>query len=436
MAATLMAENKSPELLKVMERAKDPTFTFRALAHHLNEEALTRAYHRIRSNAAVGIDGITKEQYGQDLERNIRGLRERLRTKRWRHQPIRRIHIPKETGKSRPIGISTTEDKVVQEALRELLEVIYEPMFHEGSYGFRRGRSAHDALRSLNGMLFRGEVSWFLEIDVESFFDSIDRTMLLGMIQERVADGSLRRLIGKCLHVGVFDGEQYEEPEEGTVQGSVLSPVLGNIYLHHVLDQWFERDVVPRLRGQARLIRYADDALIGFSQEVDARKVLEALKRRFERYGLRLHPEKTRIVPFTRPDRTRNKGKAMATFDFLGFTHHWRRARSGRWMPWVRTRTARLRRFIRTIAAWCRSHRHLPVSEQHAALTQRIAGHFNYFGVNGNVPCLRHVLRACMVVWHKWLNRRSQRASKNWDAFNDMLRQYPLPKASVRVQFW
>jgi group II intron reverse transcriptase/maturase len=419
-----------------VERAKDPKFTFLALAHLIDEAALTRAYHRLRADAAVGIDGITKEQYGHELERNIRSLHERLRTKRWRHQPIRRIHIPKENGKSRPIGISSTEDKVVQEALRELLEAIYEPIFHDCSYGFRRGRSAHDALRSVNGMLFRGEVSWILEIDVESFFDNIHRKMLLEMLQERVVDGSLKRLVGKCLHVGVFDGDEYSEPEEGTVQGSVLSPVLGNLYLHHVLDGWFERDVVPRIRGRARLIRYADDAVIGFEHEADAWKVLEALKKRFERYGLRLHPEKTRVVPFMRPQGTTKKGKTKATFDFLGFTHYWRRVRSGRWMPWVRTRTARLRRFIGAVAGWCRSHRHEPVKDQHAALTRRIAGHFNYFGVNGNVPCLQYVLRACTVVWHKWLNRRSQRASKTWDEFNDLLQRYPLPQASVRVQFW
>jgi RNA-directed DNA polymerase len=436
MPATSIADDKSPELLKVVERAKDPKFTFLALAHLIDEAALTRAYHRLRADAAVGIDGITKEQYGQELERNIRDLHERLRTKRWRHKPIRRVQIPKENGKRRPIGISSTEDKIVQEALRELLEAVYEPIFHDGSYGFRRGRSAHDALRSLNGMLFRGEVSWILEIDVESFFDSVDRKMLIGMLQERVVDGSLKRLVGKCLHVGVFDGDEYSEPEEGTVQGSVLSPVLGNIYLHHVLDGWFERDVVPRIRGRARLIRYADDAVFGFELEADAWKVLEALRKRFERYGLRLHPEKTRVVPFARPDRATTNGKARATFDFLGFTHYWRRVRSGRWMPWIRTRTARLRRFIGAVADWCRSHRHKPVKEQHAALTRRIAGHFNYFGVNGNAPCLRHVLRACTVVWHKWLNRRSQRASKTWDEFNDLLQRHPLPQASVRVQLW
>jgi RNA-directed DNA polymerase len=436
MPATSIAEYKSPELLKVVERAKNPRFTFLALAHLIDEEALTRAYHRLRSDAAVGIDGITKEQYGHALEHNIRDLCDRLRTKRWRHKPIRRIHIPKDNGTSRPIGISSTEDKIVQEALRELLEAIYEPIFHDCSYGFRRGRSAHGALRSVNRMLFRGEVSWILELDVESFFDSVDRKMLVEMLKERVVDGSLLRLIGKCLHVGIFDGDEYSEPEDGTVQGSVLSPVLGNIYLHHVLDGWFERDVVQRIRGRARLIRYADDAVIGFEHEADAWKVLEALRKRFERYGLRLHPDKTRVMPFVRPARTTRTGKAKATFDFLGFTHYWRRARGGRWMPWIRTRTARLRRFIATVADWCRGHRHEPVKEQHAALTRRIAGHFNYFGVNGNVPCLRHVLRACTVVWFKWMNRRSQRASKTWTEFNELLRRHPLPQASVRVQLW
>ena len=436
MPATSMAETMSPELLKVMERAKNPQFVFLSLAHLIDEAALTRAFHRLRKDAAVGVDGVTKEQYEVQLESNIRDLRERLRTMRWRHKPIRRVLIPKEKGKERPIGISSTEDKIVQDALRELLEVIYEPIFRDCSYGFRRGRSAHDALRAVNRMLYPGKVSWILEIDIESFFDSIDRTMLQEMLQERVVDGSLKRLIGKCLHVGVLDGAEYSEPDEGTVQGSTLSPLLGNVYLHHVLDVWFERDVIPRLQGQAHLIRYADDAILGFEREDDARRVMSVLAKRFERYGLRLHPGKTRLLPFRRPVRSDRNGKGPATFDFLGFTHYWKRARSGYWTPQVKTRKARLRRFIVAVADWCRRYRHQEVKEQHAALTRRIAGHFNYFGVNGNVPCLRHVLRACEAVWHKWLNRRSQRARKNWEQFRDLLHGYPLPEARVRVQLW
>jgi group II intron reverse transcriptase/maturase len=431
-----MAETMSPEQLKVMERAKDPRFCFLSLAHLIDETALVRAFHRIRKDAAVGVDGITKEQYGQELENNVRDLHQRLRTMQWRHQPIRRVQIPKEKGSSRPIGISSLEDKVVQGALFELLEAIYEPLFKDFSYGFRKGRSAHDALRALNGVLHRGEGNWILELDVQSYFDSIEREMLKEMLRERVVDGSLLRLIGKCLHVGILDGEQYFEPDEGTAQGSLLSPILGNIYLHHVLDVWFDRDVKPRLRGRAHLVRYADDGVITFEREDDARRVMEVITKRFERYGLKLHPEKTRVVRYERPSKTDSTGKGPGAFDFLGFTHYWCRSRQGVWVPRVKTRSARLRRFINTVNAWCRSHRHQAVEEQHAALTRRIAGHYNYFAVNGNVSCLRHVHTACKAVWHKWLNRRSQRSRMNWTRFTDLLRDFPLPSVRVRVQLW
>ena len=436
MAATSMADTMSPELLKVMERAKDLNFVFLSLAHLIDEAALTRAFHRIRKDAAVGVDGITKEQYGQELENHVRDLHQRLRTMRWRHQPIRRVHIPKEKGKSRPIGISSVEDKVVQEALREVLDAVYEPLFRDCSHGFRKGRSAHGALRALNQVLYRREGMWILELDVQSYFDSIDRKMLMEILRERVVDGSLLRLIGKCLHVGVLDGEVYSEPGEGTAQGSVLSPVLGNVYLHHVLDVWFERDVLPRLRGKAHLIRYADDGVIAFEREDDARRVMAVIAKRFERYGLKLHPEKTRVVRYERPGNGRSSGMDPETFDFLGFTHYWCRSRKGIWVPRVKTRRARRRRFIIAVAEWCRRHRHDDVREQHAALTRRIAGHFNYFGVNGNVPALRDVARTCGAVWHKWLNRRSQRARLNWTRFDALLRDFPLPKAQVRVQLW
>jgi len=436
MAATQSAENISTGLLKVMERAKDPQLVFTSLAHLLNEDALTRAFHRIRKDAAVGVDGVTKEQYEAKLESNIQGLHQRLRKMEWRHQPIRRVHIPKEKGKTRPIGISTLEDKVVQGALGEILGAIYEPLFHDNSYGFRRGRSAHDALRALHEVLYGGTTNWILELDVQSYFDSIDRKLLNEVLRERVTDGSLLRLIGKCLHVGVLDGEEYSEPEEGTTQGSVLSPMLGNIYLHHVLDVWFEREVIPRLRGQSHLIRYADDAVITFEHEDDARRVLGVITKRFERYGLKLHPEKTRVVKFTRPDKRDPTAKGPGTFDFLGFTHLWARSRSGTFVPRVRTRTARLRRFLMTVADWCRGHRHEPVKEQHVALTRRIAGHFNYFGANGNVESLRHVARACVAIWYKWLNRRSQRSRLNWKRFAALLRTYPLPAPRITVQLW
>jgi len=435
MTDTSMSETMTPKLLEVRERAKrSPQMRFLSLAHLIDEEALERAYSRIRKDAAVGVDGVTKEQYGQELKGNVACLHDRMKTMRYRHQPLRRVHIPKGKGATRPIGISSVEDKVVQGAIREVLEAVYEPIFYNGSYGFRPGRSAHDALRSLNQVLVRGEVNWILEADISSFFDSIDRKMLMEMLRERVADTSLLRLVGKCLHVGILGGEEYSEPDEGTAQGSSLSPLLGNVYLHHVLDQWFERDVLPRMQGRAHLVRYADDFVIGFEREDDAKRVMSVLGQRFERYGLHLHPDKTRLLPFGRP--TQNDRKGTATFDLLGFTLYWRRTRAGSWMPSFRTRTARLRRTITAVADWCRSHRHESVKEQHAALTRRLQGHFNYFGVNGNLRSLQLLVFQVERAWRKWLSRRGQPKPLSWTRFKDLLRHLPLPRPRIRVQLW
>jgi group II intron reverse transcriptase/maturase len=437
MAVTAMTDNMSPQLLEVRERAKrDPHKRFMSLAHLIDEVALRRTYDGIRKDAAVGVDGITKEQYGQGLDVKLRELHQRLRNKTWRHRPIRRVHIPKEQGKTRPIGISSVEDKIVQGAVREVLEAVYEPVFLDVSFGFRRGRSAHDALRAWHRALYQGNVNWVWEADIVSFFDSIDRRKLMGMLRERVADGSLLRLVGKCLHVGILEGEEYSEPDSGTVQGSSLSPLLGNVYLHHVLDLWFEREVRPRMRGRAYLVRYADDLVIGFEREDDAKRVMAVIGRRFERYGLRLHPDKTRLVPFGRPPSGQSNGKGPATFDFLGFTVYWRRTPGGRWVPAYKTRTARLRRAIKAVADWCRRHRHLPVKQQHAALVRRIDGHCNYFGVDGNTRSLGTLLFHVRRAWRKWLSRRSQRAYLNWTRFSDLLRDFPLPRPTTRVQIW
>ena len=293
----------STSLLRVVERARrEPEGRFHSLAHLIDVPALERAFHRVRADAAVGVDGVSKEDYGQELEANLVELHKRLKAKRYRHQPLRRVHIPKGDGRTRPIGISAVEDKVVQGALREVLEAVYEQDFLECSYGFRPGRSAHDAIRALNRAVYQGKVSWILEADIESFFDSLDRTRLEEMLRIRVADGSLRRLVGKCVRVGVLDGEERTEPERGTPQGSGLSPLLGNLYLHHTLDVWFEREVKPRLGGEAVLVRYCDDFIIGFERREDAQRVAEVLGKRMERFGLRLHPEKTRLIAFERPE--------------------------------------------------------------------------------------------------------------------------------------
>jgi RNA-directed DNA polymerase len=429
--------NLSPKLMKVAERAKrDPEARLLALAYLMDEELLKEAFGRIRKDAAVGVDGVTKEQYGARLDDNVRGLHARMKEGRYRHQPIRRVHIPKAPGKTRPIGISTIEDKVVQNALTMVLGAIYEQTFLDCSYGFRPGRSAHDALRTLNAACMRGEVNVVLEADIESFFDSIDRKKLMEMLRLRVNDESFMRLVGKCLHVGVLDGEDYTEPDVGTAQGSVLSPMLGNIYLHHVLDVWLDREVRPRLRGKTCLTRYADDLVIGFERPEEAEMVMGMLRQRMAEYGLRMHPEKTRLVPFSRPPSRPEGGKGPGTFDFLGFTLLWQRTRQGYWAQNFKTRKARLQRAKQAINDFCRRHRHEPVKEQHASLCRRISGHFNYFGVNGNVDSLKRLGRVAERSWYTWLRRRSHRTRLNWQRFGDILRAFPLPKPRVTMQLW
>lgn len=427
----------SPGLMKVAERAKrHPEQRILALAHLIDEPALERAFRSLRRGAAVGVDGVTVEQYGEQLAANLQALRARMKAGQYRHQPILRVNIPKENGATRPIGISTVEDKIVQSALRDVLEVIYEQDFMDCSYGFRPGRGAHDAIRALDGVVTRGDASYIVEADIVSFFDSIDRKMLMEMLRDRIADETLMRLVGKCLHVGVLDGERVLEPSEGTAQGSSLSPLLGNVYLHHVLDVWFEREVRPQLRGSSTLVRYADDFVLCFEHADDAAYVWGILEQRFKRFGLALHPKKTRSFSFQPP--REGGGGGGVTFDFLGFTLHWQRTRlkTRQWRVAVRTRGARLRRAINAATEWCRRHRHLPVEEQHRALVRKLEGHYNYFGVNGNTRALGCLLWAVRRAWRKWLNRRSQRARMNWKRFEQLLAAHPLPAATVRVQIW
>ena len=427
--------NKSPGLMKVAERAKrQPEQRILGLAHLIDEPALERAFRNLRRDAAVGVDGVTVEQYGGQLAANLQALRARMKAGQYRHQPIRRVNIPKENGATRPIGVSTVEDKIVQGALRDVLEAVYEQDFLDCSYGFRPGRSAHDAVRTLNAVVMRGHANYIVEADIVSFFDNIDRKMLMEMLRGRIADERLMRLVGKCLHVGVLDGERVLEPSDGTAQGSSLSPLLGNVYLHHVLDVWFEREVRPRLQASSALVRYADDFVLCFEHADDAAYVWSVLEERFKAFGLTLHPKKTRSFVFRSP-RQGDEGGGT-TFDFLGFTLHWQRTRGGAWRVAFRTRGARLGRTIKAVTEWCRRHRHDSVKEQHQALSRKLNGHYNYFGVNGNSRALQNLRYAATRAWKKWLSRRSQRARMNWKRFNELLRAHPLPAATIRVQIW
>jgi group II intron reverse transcriptase/maturase len=434
MSVTQSAESISTKRERIAELArKYPQAALTTLAHHVDAEWLREAYRRVRKDGAVGVDGQTAKQFEQNLEGNLASLLDRFKAGTYRAPPVRRVHIPKGDGRTRPIGIPTLEDKVLQRAVVMLLEPIYEHDFKDCSYGFRPGRSAHMALETLWPKLMEVGGGWVFEVDIRSFFDSVDHARLREILDKRVRDGVIRRAIDKWLKAGVLELGVLRHSESGTPQGGVISPLLANVYLHEALDEWFDRDVRPRLYGRASLIRYADDFVMVFEQERDARRVEAVLAKRFARYRLELHPEKTRLIDFRRPrpgSRSDGGGSRTRSFELLGFTHFWAKSRKGRWVVTRKTATSRLQRAVKRIANWCRAHRHDPVHEQHRMLSQKVRGHYAYFGITGNARALGNFLHAVERVWRKWLDRRS-RVGMSWQRFKRLLQRFPLPPVRV-----
>jgi len=409
-----------------------PALVLTSLAHHIDVALLREAYRRIRKDGAVGVDGQTAAAYAANLETNLQTLLDRFKAGTYHAPPVRRVHIAKgRSGKTRPIGIPTFEDKILQRAVAMVLEAVYEQDFLPCSYGFRPGRSAHQALQILWEALTEMHGGWVLEVDIQSFFDTLDHERLRLMLDQRVRDGVLRRTINKWLKAGVLEAGAVRHPTTGTPQGGVISPLLANIYLHEVLDQWFETVVKPRMQGRAQLIRYADDIVILFSSEHDARRVLAVLSKRFGKYGLTIHAEKTRLVDFHQPRGPVPRATRPATFDLLGFTHFWAESWRGRWVLKRKTARSRLNRAVIAASTWCRIHRHRPIVEQHRRLTLMLRGHYGYFGITGNFRSLQAYREAVVRGWRKWLDRRSQRARMNWLRFHRLLERYPLPAPVV-----
>ena len=434
MSESLNSGSISTRLARIAELArKYPERAFMSLHHVIDVGWLREAYRRTRKDAAVGVDGQSAEDYARDLEKNLESLLVRFRTGTYRAPPVRRVHIPKGDGRTRPIGVPTFEDKILQRAVAMLLEAIYEQDFHPGSFGFRPGRSAHDALQVLwDGVMSFGG-AWVVEVDIRSFFDTLDHGALRSFLDERVTDGVVRRAIDKWLKAGVLEAGAVTHPDEGTPQGGVISPILANVYLHEVLDRWFEAEVKPRLRGRAFLVRYADDFVIAFAEEADARRVMDVLPKRFGKYGLTLHPDKTRLVNFTRPRRGGGDDEdgGPGSFDLLGFNHHWGLSRKGNWIVQRKTMGSRFTRALGRVRDWCRINRHRPIAEQCKALGHKLRGHFGYYGITGNFDALKRFAHAVEYTWQKWLSRRSQRASMRWDRFALLLVHHPLPKPRV-----
>src|ERR1700722_17979858 len=411
---------------------------FTSLAYLMDIDWLDAAFARTRKDGAPGVDGQTWHDYEQNLEENLQSLLNRAKSGTYRASPVRRVHIPKggSATETRPIGIPTLEDKVLQRAVVMLLEPIYEQDFDPGSYGFRPGRSAHQALESLWKQTMDSHGGWILEVDIRKFFDTLDHAHLREFLKQRVRDGVLTRLIGKWLQAGVMENGAVTYPEAGSPQGGVISPVLSNVFLHYVLDDWFAREVQPRLRGKAFLIRYADDFVIGFTEEGDARRVLAVLPQRFHKYGLTIHPDKTRLVPFREPPQAArgkgtDSGTPPGTFTLLGFTHYWGRSLRGNWVVKRKTASSRLSRALRSIAQWCRLNRHRPLGDQQHTLAQKLRGHFAYYGITGNAAALSWFRLGVVRCWRKWLNRRNRERSLDWGLFNRLLGRYPLPPARV-----
>jgi group II intron reverse transcriptase/maturase len=425
----MKSETVSTRQQRIAELAeKHPQLSFTSLAYHIDMEWLKEAYRLTRKDGAAGVDGQTAADYERDLAGNLKGLLERFHTGRYVAPPVRRAYIPKDGGEKRPIGIPTLEDKILQRAVVMLLTPIYEHDFLSCSHGFRPCRSAHTALQALWESTMSGRECWVLEVDVRRYFDTVKHEYLRAFLGRRVSDGVVRRNIGKWLKAGVMEDGAIRYREEGTPQGGVLSPMLSNIYLHEVLDLWFENEIRRRLQGRAELIRYADDFVIVFENEHDARRVEEVLHKRFEKYGLTLHAEKTRIVNFGRPE---DNDRPTNTFNFLGFTHYWGESRKGR--PVVKRKTAkrRLARALKRVFGYCKVNRHSPINEQWEMLCSKVRGHFEYYGITNNSRSLEQYRQQTARIWRYWLNRRSRNKDMPWKRFKEILKQLPLPRARI-----
>jgi len=439
MARTPNLESISTRLQRIAHLAQeDRSRAFVSLAHHVDLEFLREAYRRTRKDGAPGVDGQTAAEYEERLEENLQSLLDRFKSGHYKAPPVRRVYIPKGSDplKKRPIGVPTFEDKVLQRAVAMVLEAVYEQDFLDCSYGCRPGRSAHHAIRDLwKGLMSMGG-GWVLEADIQSYYDNLDHGQLRNFLDQRVRDGVVRRTLDKWLKAGVMEEGTVSHPATGTPQGGVISPLLSNLYLHEVLDKWFETTVKPCLRGQAFLVRFVDDFVLVFQLESDARRVLEVLPKRFDRYGLRLHPDKTRLMRFEPPAGEAERGKTQQpkgsrSFEFLGFSHHWGKSRQGHWVVKRKTASNRITRFLRKMNLWCQGNRHTPIAWQHSQLISKLRGHNQYYGITGNFKALSSTQYWVERIWRKWLSRRSRTSKVPWAGFKLLLERYPLPKPRI-----
>ena len=431
MTGALKPESVSTKQERIAKLARErPGMAFTSLNHYVDYEWVEYAYRCTRKDGARGVDGQSAQDYAKDLHNNLLRLIDRLKSGSYRAPPVRRHYIPKSDGGQRGLGIPSFEDKVAQRAVLMLLEPIYEQDFVDGSFGFRPRRNAHQALQAVRRAASQQGRRWVLDVDIRKYFASIVHAKLREFLARRVTDGVVRRLIDKWLSAGVLEEGRLHYPEDGTPEGGVISPLLANIYLHYVVDEWYVEQVSPRLRGPSTLVRYCDDFVMLFAYEEDARRVLQVLALRLGKYGLQLHPDKTRVVDFRNPYRgppSGSEGGLPTSFNFLGFTHVWGRSRLG--MAAVRQYTAkdRLARSVKAINERCRRMRHWPLPDQRKQLARLLQGHYAYFGISSNIERVQALHRAAYRVWRKWLARRTRGWCLSWERFLRLLARFPLP---------
>jgi RNA-directed DNA polymerase len=413
---------------------EDPKCKFTSLAHLLSEEFLKECFWELKRDKASGIDGVTVEEYEVNLEENLKDLVGRLKAKRYRPQPVRRVYIPKPDGRKRGLGILTVEDKIVEMGIKKIVEAIFEVDFMDVSFGFRPNRSCHDALDVLDKAIMTRVVNYVVDMDIEKFFDTIDHGWLMRCLRERIIDTSLLRLIVRFLKAGVMEEGKYKEVDRGTSQGGIISPILANIYLHYVLDLWFEKVVKRQLKGYAQLIRYGDDFIVCFQRGDEARAFEEMLRQRLGKFGLKIAEGKSRVIGFGRNEweKAQRTGMKVATFDFLGFTHHCDKTRRGKFKLGRKTSGKRFRQKAKAMNDWLRRVRNqVTLAEWWKVFRLKLAGHYRYYGISGNMQALREFYREASKLAYKWINRRSQKKSFTYAQYCKFKKYNPLPEPKI-----
>ena len=435
------------ELNKTLERLSsisfcaqgNPLFQFGSLAHHLNVSFLKDCYYHLDRNKAVGIDKVSWKEYGEGLDEKLDTLVSNLKRKTYKPLPSRRVYIPKGNNAVRPLGISAIENKIVESGIARILSSIYEVDFFGFSYGFRPNKNAHQALKVIGDNINNKSVNHIVEADIKGFFDNVEHDLLMDFLRIRITDSSLLFLIERFLKAGYIDDYHLVKTEKGTPQGSILSPMLANIFLHYVLDKWFNDTVISHVRGYAEIVRYADDFICLVDVEHDANRILKALQKRFTKYGLQLHPDKTSVFSFGRYEKStaiKEKRKAN-TFDFLGITHYCDKTRRGYFKVGRKTSAKKFRAKVKDLNLWLKAIRNqVATNDWWKTLGLKLQGHYEYYGVSENYTFISKFYKLAIRLAKKWMNRRSQKRTMNWERMNIYLSRYPLPKPSIRHNFY